>query len=232
LTSRNIRKAEVIDKYFNYNAILPYGLKVEEIRQAMIDTYEFLYRLNKFLLDNGYERLEDLILGNSLSGIISEILVKNISNNSATLIRNKKVGGHPDLIPRGRYPNDETLHGEGIEIKSSKQEGGWQGHNPEKAWVMIFRYILDKTDCPPEERDPITFVQVLAAELEENDWGFSGRRAGSRRTITASIKASGMDKLRSNPVYQHPDYIVAPNKKLYEKYAKIVKLQKEADRLL
>ena len=48
--------------------------------------------------------------------------------------------------------------------------------------------------------DPIRFVQVLAADLNEDDWSHSGRSGDSRRTITPSIIASGMNKLRSNPL--------------------------------
>jgi hypothetical protein len=223
--SKRILKASVVDEYFNNNAILPYGLKIKEVKQAMIDTYQFLFEVNDFLVKKELPRLEDLLLGNSLSGLISEILVKNLDKNSTTLVRNKKVGGHPDLILKGRYPNDEALRAEeGIEIKSSKQKGGWQGHNPEECWLMVFRYILGDSSSPIYERKPIEFVQVLAAKLSISDWSFSGRRGTSRRTITASITASGMDKLRSNPIYQNPRFIVAPNKELKRKYQSIIGL--------
>jgi hypothetical protein len=221
--SKQIQRAQDVEKFLNYKAHLPYGLTVAEVRQAMIDTYTFLFDLNSFLVNKGYDRLEDLLLGNSRSGMISEVLVKNLANNSHTLARNRKVGGHPDLIPRGKYPNDEVLRGdEGIEVKTSKQPGGWQGHNPEDAWILIFRYIEDEREgITPLERKPLEFVQVLCAYIKREEWSFSGRSSTSRRTITASITEAGMDKLRSNPVYQNPDYIVAPNRTLREKYRQI-----------
>lgn len=218
--SKQILRAEIVEGYFNSGAELPCGLTVSEIRQAIIDTYEFLFDLNNFFVSKGYARLEELLLGNSRSGMISEILVKHIGENSSTLTRNRKVGGHPDLIPRGKYPNDEVLHGnEGIEVKTSKQPGGWQGHNPEDAWLLIFRYVEDaRSGVSPSERKPLEFVQVLCAHITHDEWSFSGRSGTSRRTITASITEAGMDKLRSNPIYQHPAYIVAPNRTMREKY--------------
>lgn len=202
-------KARIVDDYFNQEAKLPYGLEIDEIKKAMIITYDFLFDLNTFLLKKGYTRIEDMVLGNSLSGLLSEIIVKNVSINSKTLTRNRKIGGHPDLILRGKHKDDSVLHdSEGIEIKTSKQAGGWQGHNPEDCWLMIFRYNLDESNKQPLVRGPIEFVQVLVANIKTEDWSFSGRSGNSRRTITASITSSGMHKLRGNPIYQNPKYIV------------------------
>ncbi len=115
------------------------------------------------------------MLGNSLSGIVSELLVKNIARASDALEGNVKVGGHPDLLPIGHYSSNLVLRGdEGIEVKSSIQKGGWQGHNPEDCWLMIFRYIIGGQDggvC-----SPLTFVEILCAKLTKEDWSFSGRR--------------------------------------------------------
>lgn len=219
----SIPRAEINSNFIHHDADLPYSLTASEIAQGISETYRLLFEVNDFLLRSGFSTLEDLLLGNSFSGVISELLVKNISSSSSAVCRNERIGGHPDLIPRNIYPNDQTLRGEeGLEIKSSKQPGGWQGHNPENSWVIIFRYTID-TEIPALVRPPITFVQVLAAKLEFNDWTFSGRNGNSRRTITASINERGMDKLRSNPVYQDPRYIVAPNKTLREKYELIAR---------
>ena len=67
---------------------------------------------------------------------------------------------------------------------------------------MIFQYSIDIETEPKENRSPTEFVQVLAAELVDDDWSFSGRKGKSRRTITASINRQGMAKLRSNPIYR------------------------------
>lgn len=195
--------ASCVDRAFlNPNAILPYNVTPDQIYSAMVKTCSFLDAINSFLRDRGYPNLQDLILGNSFSGLISELLVRHIAECCPTLARNRYVGGHPDLLPLGLYPNDSVLKGnEGIEIKTSRQAGGWQGHNPEDVHIMVFRYTLDGGE--------FRFVEVLAAKLTKNDWSFSGRKGASRRTPTASITASGVEKLRANPIYRDPAYAIA-----------------------
>jgi len=118
------------DDYLNPHAQIPYGLQVEEVQKAIVDIYAILNALNIILYQKVQRRIEDLILGNSLSGIISELIVKSIADRSLTMVRNEKVGGHPDLLPKGAYNTVSVLHGqEGIEIKSSIQRGGLRDDN-------------------------------------------------------------------------------------------------------
>lgn len=190
--------------YVNRRGVLPYGLEVEEIEQAVAETYRLFHGVNDFLKRNGFRPLEELLLGNSLSGIISEFLIKNIARAAETLEANAKVGGHPDLLPKGHYASNLVLKGdEGLEVKSSIQRGGWQGHNPEDCWLMVFRYAIGEQ----EERasTSLTFLEVLCAKLDQADWSFSGRSGTSRRTPTASITATGVEKLRNNFLYRLPD---------------------------
>lgn len=175
----------------------------------MQEGYNFLHHLNGFLVRSGYKRLEDFMPGNAFSGLVSEILVQAVPKKCASLKKNRRVGGHPDLIPKGHYRGDSILQGdEGIDVKSSKQSGGWQGHNPEAGWVMVFRYRVDTTTEPPERRHPFEFVEVLAGCLARRDWSFSGRGETSRRTITASMKREAVQRLRANWVYRNPAYAV------------------------
>src|SRR3990170_534845 len=137
------------------------------------------------------------------SGILSEFLVKNLGRVSQTLEANMKVGGHPDLLPKGHYSSNLVLKGdEGIEVKTSIQKGGWQGHNPEDCWLMIFRYAVGEQKTG--ESVPMTFIEILCAKLKKSDWSFSGRKGSSRRTPTASITTSGVRKLRKNFLYRLP----------------------------
>ncbi|MCY3018008.1 MAG: hypothetical protein NTW87_03115 [Planctomycetota bacterium] len=188
---------------------LPYGLTTKHVQEAVTYVYGLVDGFNEFLDSKGYPRLEKLILANSLSGIISEFIVVGLSNACPTLARNSKVGGHPDLLLIGAHANDSVLKGEGIEVKASIHSGGWQGHNPEGGWIMAFRY-------EKPEKLPITFIEILAADLAPEDWKFSGRGPGSRRTPTASILASGVKKLRENPVYRVPGAAVGRKKKQLE----------------
>ena len=197
------RPTQLGPRYVNRRVVLPYGLSVEEVEKAVAETYRLFHGLNDFLQSSGFRPLEELLLGNSLSGIISEFLVKNMAKVSETLEANMKVGGHPDLLPKGHYSSNLVLRGdEGIEVKSSIQRGGWQGHNPEECWLMVFRYAIGEQDNGKSL--PLTFVEILCAKLERSDWSFSGRKGASRRTPTASITASGVEKLRSNFLYRLP----------------------------
>jgi len=204
------RPVQLDPRYVNRRAVLPYGLKVEEVEQAVTETYRLFHGLNDFLLSGGFRPLEELLLGNSLSGTISEFLVKNIARASETLEANMKIGGHPDLLPKGHCASNLVLKGdEGIEVKSSIQRGGWQGHNPEDCWLMIFRYAIGE-----QEIVPLTFLEILCARLERSDWSFSGRRGTSRRTPTASVTKSGVEKLRSNFLHRLPGVGVGPHKNI------------------
>ena len=141
------RPTQLDIRYLNRKVALPYGLTVDEVAAAVAETYRLFHGLNDSLTGGGFRPLEELLLGNSLSGIISEFLVKNIARVSVTLEANLKTGGHPDLLPKGRYTSNLILKGdEGIEVKASIQKGGWQGHNPEDNWVMVFRYAIGEQE--------------------------------------------------------------------------------------
>jgi hypothetical protein len=190
-------------RYINRQVILPYELTAQEVEEAVAETYRLFHGLNDYLVQSGFRPLEELLLGNSLSGIISEFLVKNIARASATLEANLKIGGHPDLLPQGHYTSNLILKGdEGIEVKSSIQKGGWQGHNPEDCWLMVFRYAVGAQHN--NEAVPLTFVEILCAYLTKAEWSFSGRTGASRRTPTASITSTGVEKLRENFLYRVP----------------------------
>jgi hypothetical protein len=198
-----MRPTKLDPRYVNRRVILPYELRVEEVEKAVAETYRLFHGLNDFLESGGFRPLEELLLGNSLSGILSEFLVKNIARASATLEANMKVGGHPDLLPRGHYSSNLVLKGdEGLEVKSSIQRGGWQGHNPEDCWLMVFRYAIGDQD--EGKSVPLTFLEILCAKLDRAEWSFSGRKGSSRRTPTASITAPGVEKLRRNFLYRLP----------------------------
>ncbi len=214
-----LRKAAWNDRYANRNCNLPHGLTTQHIKLAIRDVYRLLYNIDTMLLAEGFDPMQTIVLGNTLSGMLSEIIVKRIVAHCHSLARNLRVGGHPDLIPANLYPGNEILKGsEGIEVKTSKQPGGWQAHNPEACRLMVFRYVMEEGSPSPAERQPIEFVQILYAQLNAKDWSLAERGAQSRRTRTTSINERGMHKLRSFPVYQNPAYIVAPDDELRAQY--------------
>ncbi|PSP86713.1 hypothetical protein BRC87_13095 [Halobacteriales archaeon QS_4_66_20] len=217
-----MERPEFQDNYFNPNANLPYGVTPEEVGEAIREFYDFYGDLNEFLLAEDHGRLETVLrANNALSDFVGNVATEELANVSDALIVNQKPDGFPDLLP---LDNDEYAaedydihHGEeGIETKCSKSNGGWQAHNNESAWFIVFRYIRGDPEETIEDMEPIRFVQVLAANLDEDDWSHSGRSNESRRTITSSIVGSGMHKLRSNPIYEDPDAITGRGEKKIE----------------
>jgi hypothetical protein len=217
-----MERPEFQGDYFNSNANLPYGVTPEEVGEAIREFYDFYGDLNKFLLAEDHGRLETVLrANNALSDFVGNVATEELANVSDALIVNQKPDGFPDLLP---IDNDEYAaedydihHGEeGIETKCSKSNGGWQAHNNESAWFIVFRYTRGDPEETIEDMEPIRFVQVLAANLDEDDWSHSGRSDESRRTITSSIVGSGMHKLRSNPIYEDPDAITGRGEKKVE----------------
>lgn len=207
--SRPVKLPLLRDNWFNPRAQLPYGLKIAHVKATLREAYSFLYKTNSFLLKSGYKPLEDFMPGNAFSGLVSEVVVQAIAKHCRRLTKNLRVGGHPDLIPKGHYRGNSILQGEeGIDVKSSKQAGGWQGHNPESGWVMVFRFDPGVEARAGRDRRFFQFVEVLAGRLTRRDWSFSGRGETSRRTITASMKKDAVDRLRANWVYRNPAFAV------------------------
>jgi hypothetical protein len=194
---------------FDYGVSLPYDLRVAEVRAGMEAFYDFLNAANSYMTEKGWNRLEETLSAATFSGVVSELIVESVSSQSRAVVKNQYHNGRPDLVPRGLYAGDSVLRGEeGIEVKASRNASGWQGHNVESGWIMIFQYEVDVTTEPVELRAPSRLVRVLCARLHEADWSFSGRGSTSRRTITASIVQSGYEKLTRRPVYLDPTYVV------------------------
>jgi hypothetical protein len=174
----------------------------------MNDFVEFLGFLNRQLRTREIQRLESMMMPANFSSLVGEFAIANIPKYCPSLVKNQYHNGHPDLIPAGLFPNNAVQHTrEGIEIKASRYHRGWQGHNPEAVWIMVFIFDSNRPidavkNIPPK---PFHFLQVVGAQLTQQDWSFSGRSATSRRTITASVTRSGYEKLRANWIYRATD---------------------------
>ena len=190
---------------FNAECTLPYGLNIAHIQHAMSDFLNFLGFINQQLHTKELPRLEKFLMPANFSSIVGEFMNITIPKYCSTLVKNQYHNGHPDLIPTGLFPNNAVQHStEGIEIKGSRHPSGWQGHNPEAVWLMVFYFDSNttndqKTGIGPK---PFGFKGVYAARLEKDDWVFSGRSETSRRTITASVTRSGAKKMKANWIYR------------------------------
>lgn len=193
---------------FNPNVVLPYGLTAPHIHAAMNDFVNFLGFVNQQLYTKEIERLESFLMPANFSSIVGEFMGSTIPKYCPTIVKNKYHNGHPDLLPAGLYPNNSIQHAsEGIEIKSSRYKRGWQGHNAEDAWLMVF--VFDSNTPADIEKSispkPFRFLMVVGAQINKEDWKFSGRSEMSRRTITASVTRSGYDKMIGNWIYKAPN---------------------------
>jgi hypothetical protein len=192
---------------FNAAVQLPYGLTTDHIRQAMESFTFFLGLVNGALHGKRLDRLETILMPANFSSIVGEFVGAAIPKFHPKLIRNRFPNGHPDLIPAGLYPNDRVkIASEGVEVKASQQTRGWQGHNPENTWLMIFVFESNKPQDKATilESKPFRFRLVVGAKVIKEDWKYSGRSATSRRTPTASVTTSGRNKMLGNWIYRDP----------------------------
>ncbi len=191
-------------RFVNPNCMLPFGLTAEQVFRAMRDFVEFLGFINVEITSRGIPPLETFLMPANFSSIVGEFMNARIPKYCPTLVKNRYHNGHPDLLPAGRFPGDAAQHtSEGIEVKGSRHMGGWQGHNAEAVWLMVF--CFDSTTSLDSQRGTAPksfgFRAVYAAQLNEQDWSFSGRSETSRRTITASVNQRGVEKMRANWIY-------------------------------
>ncbi len=188
---------------FNQNSELPYGLQIHQLRQAMNDFLDFLGFVNTQLYSKGIPCLECLLMPATFSSLVGEYIIYRIPMYCTQLAKNQYHNGHPDLIPKGNFPNDAVLRGdEGIEVKASRYPSGWQGHNPESVWLLVFQIDCNSPNEKGMQPKPFQFKAVYGARLNKQDWNFSGRSGTSRRTITASVNKSGLEKMKQNWIYR------------------------------
>jgi hypothetical protein len=186
----------------NPQCVLPYGLSGEHVYLAMRDFNHFLSFVNRQLFTQGIPRLESFLMPANFSSIVGEFISMTIPRYCSTLAKNRFHNGHPDLIPVGLFPNNAVQYSaEGIEVKASRRATGWQGHNPESVWLIVFQFSANSASDASARPQPFRFNGVYAAKLEKEDWKFSGRIGASRRTITASVTHSGLLKMKANWVY-------------------------------
>src|SRR5260370_10632005 len=148
-----------------------------------------------------------MLMPANFSSLVGEFMTSTIPNHCFTLAKNQYHNGHPDMLPKGKFPGNALQHGtEGIEVKASRYDRGWQGHNPEDCWLMVF--VFDSNRPVDAWRGvgprPFRFKSIFLGQLTKKDWLFSGRSNTSRRTITASVTRSGFEKISANWIY-HDD---------------------------
>lgn len=190
--------------WLNLACRLPYGLEADHVYQSMAEFVDFLGFINQQLFQKEFPRLESFLMPAGFSSLVGEFMNVTIPKYCLTLVKNRFHNGHPDLVPSGVFPGDAVQFShEGVEIKGSRRASGWQGHNPEAVWLMVFHFDSNTANDATKDIGPrrFRFKAVYAARLEMADWNFSGRSETSRRTITASVNQHGVAKMKANWVY-------------------------------
>lgn len=99
----------------NQGGVLPYNLRLHDFHLAMQDVYDFFFDVNQLLEGKGLERLDDMLRPAIMSGLLSDMLTASLAKHSRSLTVNEYFNGHPDLVVKGRYPNNSVKSGsEGV----------------------------------------------------------------------------------------------------------------------
>jgi hypothetical protein len=194
---------------FNPNATIPLGVSVENVFRSMVEFIDFLRTVDTELARKRMARLEDMLMPANFSSMVGEFITSNLPKHCPTIAKNTYHNGHPDLIPLGKYPANAAQHvgSDGIEVKASRYLKGWQGHNPEDVWLMVFVFEGGRPSDSNKGRGLVRFrfLAVYGALLDKGDWQFAGRSQTSRRTITATVLPSGFAKMSKNWIYRIPE---------------------------
>ena len=187
---------------FNQTIQLPYELRLKDFELAMQDVYDFFFDVNSLLWKKGLPRFDDMLRPAAMSGIVSDMLTGCLARHSRTLVENRYHNGHPDLLVRGRYPNDSIQSGEhGVEVKSTRKKGGAvDTHGAREQWMCVFVYAVDNSTEPASRRAPMEFREVYLGHVREEDFRRNPR--GTLGTRTATLHKEGIARLRESWVYR------------------------------
>lgn len=185
---------------------LPYNLRQSDFEAAIQDIYDFFYDVNTNLVGRSLSRLDDMMRPAAVSGLISDMLTEAMAKHSRSLTVNQHFNGHPDLVVKGRYPNDKVESGEeGVEIKSTRKRGGAvDTHGARRQWMCVFVYEVDETTEPAIDRAPLIFREIYLGHVELEDFR-TNRRNTDVGTRTATLDANGIARLRKSWVYLDRD---------------------------
>lgn len=197
-----IQRNAVNDTKFNSAAVLPYELRLKDFELAIQDVYDFYYDVNTGLVAKGLERLDDFVRPAIMSGLLSDMLTASLAKHSRALTENCYFNGHPDLVVKGRYPDNCVKAGsDGVEIKTTRNRGGAvDTHGARDQWMCVFVYEVDNESEPVTSRALLTFTEVYLGQVVVDDFRKNSR--GELGTRTATLHKNGIAKLRKNWVYR------------------------------
>lgn len=186
----------------NRDAELPFELRLDDIRAAAQDVYDFFYDVNTGLAAKGLERLDDLLRPAIMSGVLSDMLTASLAKHSRALVVNRYFNGHPDLVLKGEYSGNAVKAGvKGVEVKTTRKAGGAvDTHGARDQWMCVFVYEVDNETEPARDRRPLSFTEIYLGQVTVDDFRRNAR--GELGTRTATLHAQGIAKLRRCWVYR------------------------------
>lgn len=198
----SIKRAGLDLAGFNPDIALPFELRVEDLRSAAQDVYDFFFDVNVALTSKGLDRLDDMLRPAIMSGVLSDMLTASLAKHSRTLVVNTYFNGHPDLVVKGEYPDNAIKAGElGVEIKTTRKAGGAvDTHGARDQWMCVFVYEVDNETEPARRRRSMQFTEIYLGKVCVDDFRRNGR--GELGTRTATLHAEGIAKLRRAWVYK------------------------------
>jgi len=187
---------------FNEQLVLPFELRLDDVRAAMQDVYDFFHDVNSGLVAKGLERLDDMLRPAIMSGVLSDMITASLAKHSRALVVNAHFNGHPDLVVKGEYQDNAVKSGtRGIEIKTTRKAGGAvDTHGARDQWMRVFVYQVENSLAPVRNRAPMTFTEIYLGEVTVDD--FRRNERGELGTRTATLHAEGIAKLRRSWVYR------------------------------
>lgn len=197
-----LKRNSVDSAKLNSSASLPYELRLKDFELAMQDVYDFFFDVNTGLVAKGLERLDDFLRPAIMSGLLSDMLTASLAKHSRALTENCHFNGHPDLVVKGRYPDNCAKAGtDGIEIKTTRKSGGAvDTHGARNQWMCVFVYEVDNESEPVTARAALSFTEVYLGQVVIDDFRKNPR--GELGTRTATLHKEGIEKLRKNWVYR------------------------------
>src|SRR5439155_4487650 len=120
---------------FNSRCRIPFGVTTDQIASTMQEFLSFLGFINGSLRTKRIKRFETMLMPANFSSLVGEFMSASIPTYCHSIAKNTYHNGHPDLVPKGMFPNDSVQHSDkGIEVKGSRYLKAWQGHNAEETW--------------------------------------------------------------------------------------------------
>ena len=209
LVPRFIEKAPADPQGLRTEQELPYSLRSQDVMRTVEDLHDLLHEVDSMLHEKGFDRMEELLDPAGFSGFLSRSTVDCLDRLSRTLVRNTYHNGYPDLLPSGFYPGDSVQHGTqgGLEVKASRSSSSWQAHGPREGWFCVVQFAIDKNESKAlRDREPTRVLAMMIGQLTKEDWSWQPAKTGRIRSGTASVRPSGIAKLRANAAWVDSSY--------------------------